>query len=252
MLAAESALGYGGQILSNIHIVRHLQQVAVQTVCALVNAIDAKDNYTFGHSHRVAWLARLTGTALGLAKGELQSLEWAGLLHDVGKIGVSERILNKPGPLTPEEFEEVKRHPRIGYEVLRPVERFGAVLDAVLYHHENHDGSGYPEGRRGEEIPLSARIIHVVDIFDALTTTRTYRDRFPLDDAIAVLDRDAGRVTDPIVTTAFVAAIRRHMVENAGDFAQRFAHIARRAPGEKNGEVAATNGPKTTLGGANA
>lgn len=231
MLASDSVLGYGGQILTNVAMVRHLQQMAIETVCALANAIDAKDNYTCGHSERVGWLARLTGAALGLPKSDLQVLEWAGLLHDVGKIGISERILNKPGQLTPEEFEEIKKHPRMSYEVLRPVERFGPVLDAVLYHHENHDGSGYPEGLAGDRIPLSARIIHVVDVFDALTTTRPYRRGFTIAQAIETLRAEAGRVTDPHITEVFIKAFFRYQLEQPADCARRFAHNLPQAPG---------------------
>lgn len=230
MLASEAVLGYGGHILSNVLMVRQLQQTAVETVTALANAIDAKDNYTSGHSERVGWLAKLTGQALGYSNAQLQVLEWAGLLHDVGKIGVPESILNKPGKLTPEEFEEIKKHPRLGYEVLKPVASFGLVLDAVLYHHENHDGSGYPTGLRGEEIPPAARIIHVVDIFDALTSTRSYRPGFNVAQAFEILRKDAGRVTDPRITAAFLQAFERYMAEEPADFSRRFAHLAKSSP----------------------
>lgn len=222
IVAAESVLGYGGQILSNLQLVQKLQQMGVQTVCALANAIDAKDNYTSGHSGRVSWLARLTAESLGLSPRELQSIEWAGLLHDVGKIGVSERILNKPGQLTPDELEEIRRHPQIGFQLLSPIEGFAPVLDAVLYHHENHDGSGYPTGLAGAAIPLAARIIHVVDIFDALTTTRPYRKRYSLQQAFECLRRDAGRVTDPQITEVFIAAFEKYRANHAADFVAHF------------------------------
>ncbi|TWT41176.1 Cyclic di-GMP phosphodiesterase response regulator RpfG [Phycisphaerae bacterium RAS1] len=230
MLAAESVLGYGGYILTNILMVRSLQQTAIETVRALVNTIDAKDNYTSGHSQRVGWLARMTGEALGLPRGQLQMLEWAGLLHDVGKIGVPEHILNKPGRLTPEEFEEMKKHPRLGYDVLKPVSRFEPVLGAVLYHHENQDGSGYPEGLRGDQIPLPARIIHVVDIFDALTSTRSYRPSFGVQKAFDILREGRGTVTEPTVTDAFLAWFDAYRREQAEDFALRFAHCVDGAP----------------------
>ncbi len=226
MLASESVLGYGGHILTNMLMVRHLQKMAFETVRALVSAIDQKDNYTCGHAERVGWLAVLTGKALGLGDKELQQLEWAGLLHDVGKIGVSEAILNKPGKLTDEEFEIMKRHPRMSYEVLKPVASLEAILPAVLHHHENHDGSGYPERLAGEQIPLQARIIHVVDIFDALSSTRSYRRGFDLNKAFGILEKDAGRVTDPRVTQAFIEAFKRYMREQPRDFATRFAHLA--------------------------
>jgi HD-GYP domain-containing protein (c-di-GMP phosphodiesterase class II) len=225
LLAADSVLGYGGQILNNVFMARRLQQTAIETVRALARAIDAKDNYTSGHSERVGWLSRMVGAALELPSDELQMLGWAGLLHDVGKIGVPEHILNKPGQLTDAEFDEIKKHPQIGYDVLKPVTHFGPVLEAVLYHHENHDGSGYPRGLKGEEIPVSARIVHVVDIFDALTSSRSYRPGFPLDRAMGILRKDMGRVTDPAVTEAFIKAFEIYLREQPTDFAQRFPHI---------------------------
>ncbi len=228
VLASEAVLGYGGHILSNVLMLRHLQQTAVETVTALANAIDAKDNYTSGHSERVGWLAKLTGQALGLTARQLQVLEWAGLLHDVGKIGISERILNKPGRLTQDEFEEMKRHPRLSYEVLKPVASLEPVLEGVLHHHENHDGTGYPDGLRGENVPVIARILHVVDIFDALTSTRSYRQGFDLETAFEILRKESGTVTDPYVTNVFIQTFLRYAREQAADYRTRFAHVGRR------------------------
>ena len=225
VLASESVLVYGAQILRNVAHVRRLQQAALETVCALVNAIDAKDNYTSDHSERVGVLARMTGEALGLSKQRLQALEWAGLLHDVGKIGVPEQILNKPGRLTDAEFAQMKKHPRIGYEMLKPVGRLEPVLDVVLYHHENHDGSGYPERLRGTQIPLEAQIIHVVDVFDALTTSRPYRSSFGLDHALRLLEQDAGRVTDKRITQVFIDVLRQDQARDPAGFRTRFAHL---------------------------
>ncbi|MGD8450422.1 MAG: HD-GYP domain-containing protein [Phycisphaerae bacterium] len=224
VLAAESVLGYGGHILANVVMVRHLQQTAVETVRALANAIDAKDNYTCGHSERVGWLARLAGMALGLPDSQMQVLEWAGILHDVGKIGISDRILKKPGRLSPREFEEMKRHPRRGYEMLKPVASLGPALDAVLYHHENWDGTGYPQGLHGEDIPLYARIIRVVDMFDALTSTRSYRQGYTMAQAMDMLEQEAGRGTDPHVTAVFLDALCLYVRTNRRDFERRFVH----------------------------
>lgn len=223
--ASESVLGYGTQIMSNAVMVGHLRQAALETVCALVNAIDAKDNYTSDHSERVGILARLTGLALGLDRERVQALEWAGLLHDVGKIGVAEQILNKPGELTASELKLMRDHPRIGHDMLKPVARFEPVLAAVLYHHENYDGSGYPAGLRGDEIPLDARIVHVVDVFDALTTTRPYRSQYGLVPALKLLEKGTGRITDPDVTRAFVEALRRYQIDDPHDFRAHFPHL---------------------------
>jgi HD-GYP domain-containing protein (c-di-GMP phosphodiesterase class II) len=205
-----------------------LQSAAIY-LCTLVNAIDAKDHYTSAHSERVGGLARLTGEALGLSKEQIQALECSGLLHDVGKIGVAEQILNKPGALTPAEFEEMKKHAQVGYDMLRPVAQFQPILSVVLHHHENHDGSGYPAGLAGEAIPLGARIIHVVDIFDALTTHRPYRKAYDSELALRVIEAGAGRATDPKVTELFIEALRRHMTEHPADFRARFGHLEKGA-----------------------
>jgi HD-GYP domain-containing protein (c-di-GMP phosphodiesterase class II) len=224
-LASETVLVCGGQILRNLLMVQRLQHASLETVGALANAIEARDHYTGGHSDRVGWLATLTGRVLGLSPRDLQMLEWAGMLHDVGKLGIPEHILNKPGSLTPDEFEQIKRHPRLGYDVLAPVSSLSPVLEAVLYHHENYDGSGYPDGLRGAEIPMLARILHVVDVFDALTSTRSYRERLAIDQALALLVKDAGRTTDPTVTAAFVRAFRDYRRLQPEDCRQRFVHV---------------------------
>jgi HD-GYP domain-containing protein (c-di-GMP phosphodiesterase class II) len=222
---AGSVLTFGTQVLNEALTVRHLQRTALETVSALVNAIDAKDNYTSAHSERVGGLARLTGTALKLDDGQIQALECSGLLHDVGKIGVPEEILNKPGALTPAEFEEMKKHARVGYEMLRPVAQFQPILKAVLHHHENHDGSGYPKGLAGDAIPLGARIIHVVDIFDALTTSRPYRKAYDVELALRVIEAGAGRDTDPAVTESFIQALHRHRAQHPAHSRARVGHL---------------------------
>lgn len=223
--AAESLLTLGSQALVNVTAQRHLQQTVLETVCALVNAIDAKDNYTSDHSERVGILARQTGIALGLPKADLQVLEWSGLLHDIGKIGISEDVLRKPGKLTPAELQEIRRHPQIGHEVLRPLGRLGAVLDAVRYHHENHDGTGYPDGLNGSEIPLVARIIHIVDMFDAMTTNRPYRGARTMDEALAILRQSAGTMTDPHITAVFEARLRWFLAHGPETELARFTHL---------------------------
>ncbi|MEW6250980.1 MAG: HD-GYP domain-containing protein [Planctomycetota bacterium] len=226
IVTSDAILAYGAQVLGNVLTVRHLQRTALETVCTLVNAIDAKDNYTSNHSERVGALARLTGEAAGLSRARVQALEWAGLLHDVGKIGVPEHVLNKPGPLTGDELAQMQRHARIGYEMLKPVAQFRGVLAAVLHHHENHDGTGYPDGLAGEQVPLEARIIHVVDIFDALTTDRPYRRRYGCAAALDLLQAGAARVTDPGVTRLFQSALRQYAQKEPADFRARFAHLA--------------------------
>jgi len=215
----------GGLLPRSVHplLARFQRQAALETVCALLNVIDARDHYTRGHSVRVGVLARLVGRALGLADPETQTLEWAGLLHDVGKLGVADAILNKQGRLTPAEFEQIKLHPQLGHEIVRPVSTLTSVLDAVLYHHENFDGSGYPAGLAGETIPLSARILRVVDIFDALTSPRPYRQALGGDEALDVLARDAGRVTDAHITRRSVQMIEQLLRKHPFSFRERLA-----------------------------
>ncbi|MBN2448374.1 MAG: HD-GYP domain-containing protein [Phycisphaerae bacterium] len=225
MLASESVLTYGGHILANVVMGRRLRNVGLETVSALAAAIDAKDQYTRGHSERVGFLASLVGSTLGMSGGQLQMLEWSGLLHDVGKIGIAESILNKRGRLTVDEYEVIKKHPRLSHEMLKPVAALTPVLSAVLHHHENHDGSGYPDGLAGDVIPLEARIIHVVDIFDALTSTRAYRSAYGLDRALGILADGMGSTTDPQITTAFVDAIRDYIEQRHADFQRRFGHL---------------------------
>ncbi len=225
-LAVDSIISYGGHVVANSRMMRSLHQTAIETVSALANAIDAKDNYTSGHSERVGWLACLIGRAMCLDEAQLQILEWGGLLHDVGKIGVPESILNKNGKLDPQEFEEVKKHPERGCDVLRPVKRFEPVLSAVLHHHENHDGSGYPCGLRGDDIPLAARIIHVADIFDALTSDRPYRAGFSLTRALEIMEKEAGSVMDPAVVRKFIEVFHALRQEDPQEFARRFPHLA--------------------------
>ena len=225
-VVGESAQALLARLAQHADAQELLERSMLEAVASLAKAVEARDRYTGGHCERVGWLAGLAGRALGLPPDELQMLEWAGLLHDIGKIGVPEEVLNKPGPLTDAEFAIIKRHPRMGYEVLRPLSGLGPVLDAVLYHHENHDGSGYPEGLAGMRIPPSARILHVVDIFDALTSTRSYRRGVSVDEAVGVLRAGSGTVTEPRVTAAFVRALERLMREQPAAFCRRFAHLS--------------------------
>lgn len=221
-LAADTVLAYGGHIISNSQMVERIRRSTFETVAALAKAIDARDAYTSGHSSRVAWLARLVGRALQLPRERLQILEWAGLLHDVGKLGVPEHILNKPGKLTAEEFEIVKRHPRIGHDMLSPVSSLQPVLAGVLHHHENHDGSGYPCGLRGDEISDEAKILHIVDVFDALTSNRSYRGAFDVPRALDVIREGIGKSTEPRMTDVFLKALDRYMSGKPTQFARRF------------------------------
>ncbi|MBQ6493621.1 MAG: HD domain-containing protein [Erysipelotrichaceae bacterium] len=147
-----------------------------ETTEALANAIDAKDKYTSGHSKRVAVLSRKIAEKAGLSEEECEQIYFSGLLHDIGKIGVRDDVINKPGKLTEEEFENIKQHPVLGYQILSSIRQSPYLSDGAHYHHEHYDGTGYPEGLKGEQIPVTARIIALADAYDAMTSSRSYRD----------------------------------------------------------------------------
>jgi putative nucleotidyltransferase with HDIG domain len=174
----------------------------VGAIRALAATLDARDPYTAGHSERVSALSVLIGRHLQLTEAELDVLRLGALLHDIGKIGLSDAILRKPGPLTPEEYEQLKRHPGQGARILRQVPFLAPHIPIVELHHERPDGRGYPFGLRGDEIPVAARIVHVADAFDAITSARAYRPARGPAEAIAELQRFAGTEFDPVSVEA--------------------------------------------------
>src|SRR3984957_11082807 len=169
----------------------------LQFVETMAQALDARDPYTAGHSLRVASYSHMLALEMGLSKAEAESIRIAAQLHDIGKIGIPDVVLQKPGMLTPEEYGLIKLHPQIGRRILEKVGRFEGLLAVVELHHENHDGSGYPFGLSGHKVPIDARIVHVADAFDAMTTSRSYRVALPLRAAIQELERNAGRMFEP-------------------------------------------------------
>jgi putative nucleotidyltransferase with HDIG domain len=171
----------------------------VRTIHALAMAIEARDRTTHDHLRRVQIYAVELGREIGLNTTELEALRTAAVLHDIGKLGVPEHIISKPGRLTPEEFEKVQAHPVVGAEILERVNFPYAVVPIVRCHHERWDGSGYPDGLKGEDIPIGARILSVVDCFDALASDRQYRKAMSTDQAIQVVQRAAGKDFDPKV-----------------------------------------------------
>jgi hypothetical protein len=174
-----------------------------EAIVALVSAVEARDRYTQGHSARVSQIAVLVGEAMRLPGASLRSLGRAGLIHDVGKLAVPDAILSKPGRLTTEEYEVVKEHPMRGFEVIGRIASLREELPGVLHHHEWYDGTGYPHGLAGEEIPLAARILAVADVYDALISDRPYRGALSPDEALAHLQRMAGSQFDRAVVEAF-------------------------------------------------
>jgi HD-GYP domain-containing protein (c-di-GMP phosphodiesterase class II) len=183
---------------------RRLQQSSFQSLLGLANALEAKDGYTRGHSERVAALARRIALAAGVSPGGADTIAQAGLLHDLGKIGIPEGVLRKPGPLSEEEWAVMRRHPIVGAQIVAPLEFFAEGAIIVRHHHERHDGSGYPDGLRGELIPLGARIVAVADVYDALTSDRPYRRRLSRAQVVQNLMAEAGQTLDPRLTALCV------------------------------------------------
>jgi len=181
-------------------------------VLAIINAIDAKDCYTAGHSERVASFAQCIAKRMGLSAKECDRIHMAGLLHDVGKIGIPDSVLKKPDKLTDEEFEIIKTHPFIGYSILRHLTNIDYVLPGVLLHHEAFDGSGYPQGLQGHDIPLMARILAVSDAFDAMTSTRPYRKALPLEKAAFILRTDSYKTWDGDIVEVLFECIRNGII----------------------------------------
>jgi HD-GYP domain-containing protein (c-di-GMP phosphodiesterase class II) len=171
----------------------------------LAAAIDAKDHYTRGHSQRVTELALIGGISLKMSPEELEVLEYAGILHDVGKIGIPDNILSKPGRLTPEEFAFIRQHPRIGANIMEGILFLEDASKLVLHHHERYDGTGYPDGLIGEDIPLGARLLVVVDSFESMTSDRAYRAAMSTEDALNELHKHRGTQFCPIAVEAFVS-----------------------------------------------
>ena len=170
-------------------------------------ALDARDPYTAGHSERVSALSVLIGSQMGLPKAELEILRLGALLHDIGKIGVSDEVLRKPGALTADEFEQIKRHPVLGARILRLVPFLAPYLPIVELHHERPDGGGYPFGLHGDQIPLAARIVHVADAFDAITSARAYRGARGASDALEELRRWVGSSFDAACVAALAEVL---------------------------------------------
>ena len=186
---------------------QRIQELFLQGVQMLARALEAKDAYTRGHSIRVSRYAVATARRMGFQGALLDGIRLGGELHDIGKIGTRDNVLQKPGPLTPEEFEEIKKHVTEGEEILEPLRRqHPLVLQIVRNHHERVDGSGFPDGLRGQAIPMVARLVAVVDAFDAMTTNRSYRTPRSAGDALHELIRFAGVQFDPDVVNAFTRA----------------------------------------------
>jgi putative nucleotidyltransferase with HDIG domain len=195
----------------------------MSTLFALSRAVEARDPHSSGHAMRVGVLAEVVAARLGWDETEIEVLRMGAVLHDIGKLAVSERILRKPGPLDEDEHAEMRRHPEEGARMVAGVRALGLAVPAVLYHHERWDGQGYPVGVEGDAIPWEARVLAVVDSFDAMTTDRAYRRAVTDELAIAELERCSGTQFDPEVVRVFAEAWRDGSLADASLLVERVA-----------------------------
>lgn len=193
---------------------KDLEDLLISTITSLVSAIDAKSPWTKGHSERVTNFALEIAREMGLKDEDLEHLKLCGLLHDIGKIGIYNGLLDKPGKLTDEELDLVKKHPAKSMEILNPIKQLSTIIPGILHHHERYDGKGYPEGIRGDDIPLCARILCVADSFDAMTAERPYKPPRGIEDAKLELKRCSGTQFDPEVVEAFLKVFEREYAPN--------------------------------------
>jgi putative nucleotidyltransferase with HDIG domain len=193
--------------VENMALYDNLKENLLATLGALVNAIEARDSYTQQHSERVTQFAIAIAQALGHSRENLRKIESAGLLHDIGKIGIDDSILKKPGKLTKEEFERIKAHPLIGVNIVLSLGLESDELSIIRNHHERWDGRGYPDGLRQQEIPLLARILAVADAFDAMNSSRAYRQALPFPVCLRELRENSGSQFDPQVVEAALSIL---------------------------------------------
>ncbi|MCC7422950.1 MAG: HD-GYP domain-containing protein [Planctomycetaceae bacterium] len=219
-----------GSHVRNLDLKEQQDEMLLSFVRSLVSTLDAKDAYTRGHSERVALVARRLAIEMTLPEADLHDIYLSGLLHDIGKIGVDDRLLHKVERLSADEFEAIKQHPMLGYTILVGLKDLRQVLLGVRNHHERYDGLGYPDGLKGEEIPLMARILAVADSFDAMQSNRSYRDGMPLEETERTFREQAGKQWDPQVIEAYFAcreevhALCANWRPNDGTLLSRSAH----------------------------
>lgn len=196
-------------VIQNAELFNNLEKAYLDTLSALTNAIDAKDRYTRGHSDRVTELSVRLAKEANVDKAEIEKIRLGGLLHDIGKIGIPENILNKPGRLDDHEFEVIKSHPTLGVGILGNVEFLQNVVPIIKHHHERYDGKGYPDKLMGENIPYFARIVSIADTYDAMTTNRPYRKALTVEESLKEIDRCKGTQFDPELAELFIKMIQR-------------------------------------------
>ncbi|WP_445486821.1 HD-GYP domain-containing protein [Niallia sp. 03133] len=188
---------------------KYLDEIGTSIISSLAKATEARDKYTNGHCINVMKLAVALSRELKLSRTEETNIKWASLIHDIGKIAVPEEVLNKPGKLTEEEYKIIQKHPLTGAKIIEPIENLSVIMPGIKYHHEAVDGTGYPFGLKGEEIPIQAKIIAVADVWDALTSDRPYRKGMPAEIAAGILRNMAGKKLDATLVSIFLKKVVR-------------------------------------------
>lgn len=194
--------------IENARLYQNIRENYLKTVRGFALAVEAKDKYTHGHSENVMKFTVVLAKHLGLEGKDIEQIKYAGLLHDVGKIGVDEAILNKPGKLTPKEFDQIKKHPELGSRILENVPFFESLVPLIKHHHEFYNGNGYPSGLAGEDIPYGARILSVADAFEAMTSNRPYRKALSHEVAVNIIKKEKGSQFDPEIAEAFLEVVK--------------------------------------------
>lgn len=222
ILVVDSAKEYYQLKKENDKLIYDLKDLFSGTVNAIIEALDAKDSFTMGRSKRVTYLSLKIADYFKLSKEDMGKLELAGLLHDIGMIGVSEEILNKTEPLTHDEFETIKKHVDHGVKILEDIKQLKDVIEIIKYHHEKFDGTGYPCGLKGSEIPFNSRIIAITDAFDSMISNRSYRKGLTHEQAIQIIKDQAGKQFDPEIVNAFESIIPS-ILKEVDEFNQNYA-----------------------------
>jgi HD-GYP domain-containing protein (c-di-GMP phosphodiesterase class II) len=207
------------------------KRISEQAARTILKALDAKDHYTFGHSMRVAYFSLVTGAEAGLSSEEMYELELSAIFHDIGKIGTPDAVLNKPSRLNEEEFNVMKQHPEKSWQILQDFTHFEKIAFNARSHHERYDGKGYPQGLKGDDIPVAARIILIADTFDAMTSTRPYRKGLSYEVAFAELIQFSSTQFDPNMVQLFIEGMRKEALKGEEEFfiplmAQKFTKNA--------------------------